>query len=126
MITQADMNACQKMHFDAADARLAAINAAAIANRVMPGDRFAPVRVTEVDRLIRAQMAWATYRQAQCDADVFLSRGGSEEPMYFYACMQAMTEVRLAALAVDAPESVLPSIWSTRAKAICSRIDVGD
>jgi uncharacterized protein YecT (DUF1311 family) len=85
-----------------------------------------PIRVTEVDRLIRAQRAWTTYRWAQCDAEVFLSRGGSEEPMYFYACMQAMTEVRLADLAADARESVLPSICSTTAKAICSGIDAGD
>jgi uncharacterized protein YecT (DUF1311 family) len=104
MRTQADMNACQKGMFDAVNARLAAINADVLAGLVQPGDRFPQYGITEVDRMIRAQTAWAAYRDAQCDVDVALSRGGSEEEMYYYACLQEMTEARIAALAGGAPQ----------------------
>jgi uncharacterized protein YecT (DUF1311 family) len=48
-----------------------------------------------------AQQAWIKYRDANCDFESYLNRGGTIEPVVRYNCMSSMTESRTKDLRED-------------------------
>ena len=99
-ITQLDMNLCAAIDFDAADAQLNAAWPGVLAHAraqdrdALPGDRRPGVAV----RLLEAQRAWITFRDAHCTVESYQARGGSMEPLLYNGCRAHLTRQRVAQL----------------------------
>jgi uncharacterized protein YecT (DUF1311 family) len=50
------------------------------------------------DALVRAQRAWVSYRDAQCESFGYQAHGGSMEPQLIYECQADLTRKRTAEL----------------------------
>ncbi|MGL5010107.1 MAG: lysozyme inhibitor LprI family protein [Paracoccaceae bacterium] len=97
-ITQMEMNICSYQEWEAADADLNRVYAAAMAI-VQARDAEYPIQgLSEEDRLRAAQRAWVTFRDANCDAAGYQFRGGSAEPLLINGCLRSMTEARIEEL----------------------------
>jgi uncharacterized protein YecT (DUF1311 family) len=96
--TQADMNACAGLEYEAADRELNAVWKDAIADakaldedlKTTGGDG----RPGHEETLRTAQRAWIGYRDANCDFEGFEARGGSMEPMLASLCLARLTRLR--------------------------------
>jgi uncharacterized protein YecT (DUF1311 family) len=53
---------------------------------------------TSLTKLLAAQRAWLTYRDANCDSVKFQYEGGSIQPMMWSQCMADVTQQRIATL----------------------------
>lgn len=91
---QHEMNACAQIDWEEADAELnAAYKQARAAMRRI--DALQPANeVGAVIALRDAQRAWITYRDAACEAESILFRGGSMEPLILASCMADLTRRR--------------------------------
>ncbi|MCT7973697.1 lysozyme inhibitor LprI family protein [Laspinema olomoucense] len=83
-MTQADMNSCAGQSFRVADAEL---------NRVY-NQFINNLSASRRERLIDAQLAWISYRDATCELEGESVRGGSLQPLYITTCKTGLTETR--------------------------------
>ncbi len=99
-MTQADMNACAALEFAAADAQLNAAWPGALAYaRAQDRDNVATDnRPGAARRLLEAQRAWITFRDAHCTVESYQARGGSMEPLLYNSCRAHLTRQRVAQL----------------------------
>jgi uncharacterized protein YecT (DUF1311 family) len=96
--TQVDLTDCAGQDWDRADAELNAVYAKAVAAvKEIDSNLEADLKGAE-DALRTAQRAWIAYRDAACETDGFLMRGGTAEPMLVYGCLARLTEERTAHL----------------------------
>lgn len=92
--TQADMNACAAIEYEAADKDL---NAAyqQVRKKMSAWDKAADDDSKgAVDALVAAQRAWVSFRDANCEAAGFQARGGTMEPMLVSSCLADMSTKR--------------------------------
>lgn len=83
-MTQADMNFCAGESFRGADAEL---------NRVY-NQFINNLSASRRERLIDAQLAWISYRDATCELEGNSVRGGSLQPLYITTCKTSLTQTR--------------------------------
>ena len=91
---QYEMNACAQIDWEEADIELnvAYKQARAAMRRI---DALQPAnKVGAVTALRDAQRAWITFRDAACEAESILFRGGSMEPLILASCMADLTRRR--------------------------------
>ena len=92
--TQSDMTSCAEARYDEADKGLNAqykkTRAAMVA---IDKDLDADMKGAE-QALLKAQRAWITYRDAQCENYGFQARGGTMEPMLVAGCLADLTDLR--------------------------------
>lgn len=82
--TQLDMNVCADKEFKKADAELNRVY-----NRYMAGlDDEGKAKLKE------AEMAWIKYRDATCESESDIYRGGSMRPMIYSFCLASVTDER--------------------------------
>ena len=96
-VTQSDMNQCAYLDFDKADQELNAVWEKAKAYMVKQDEELKaidPELVGGVAALMKAQRAWIDYRDGQCEAYGFQSRGGTMEPMLVSGCKAQLTRAR--------------------------------
>lgn len=99
-MTQSDMNFCAQADFKAEDGRLNAEYKAAMA-RARELDSYAETDGPgAAEALKTAQRAWITYRDAACEAESWLMKGGSAEPLVVLTCMATLTAQRADDLAL--------------------------
>ena len=94
--TQLDMNLCAAREYEAADTVLNEVWVAA-SDKAKANDALADDPKGEessFDKLLAAQRAWITYRNAHCAAEADRYRGGSIVPLIHATCMTALTEAR--------------------------------
>ncbi|MBY6088863.1 lysozyme inhibitor LprI family protein [Maritimibacter alkaliphilus] len=92
-VTQIDMTTCAGRAFETADA---ALNAAYTQAMALAKER-GPVPAgqdTDADLLRAAQRAWIPFRDAACEAESTLARGGSLQPMLKLNCLERLTRQR--------------------------------
>ncbi|MFC4256589.1 DUF1311 domain-containing protein [Altererythrobacter xixiisoli] len=97
--TQADMNRCAGLDYEAADAELNRqwritndyMKAADASSRGMRGRTYAAV-------LLDAQRAWLKYRDTHCVSAGYQARGGSMQPMLVSMCRTRLTQERIEQL----------------------------
>jgi uncharacterized protein YecT (DUF1311 family) len=86
--TQAEINQCAQVSYQAADAEL---------NRVYQNLK-ASLSSQEQEELIDAELAWIDYRDETCDAESSQYEGGSIQPTVYYGCLERVTAERTAEL----------------------------
>lgn len=98
--TQTDMTSCAQARYDEADKAINAqykqTRAAMVAiDKDLDGDMKGAEQA-----LLKAQRAWITYRDAQCENSGFQARGGTMEPMLVAGCLADLTDLRTKELKV--------------------------
>ncbi|MDR6668525.1 lysozyme inhibitor LprI family protein [Rhizobium sp. 1399] len=92
--TQSDMTSCAEARYEEADKALNAqykqTRAAMVA---IDGDLEGDMKGAE-QALLKAQRAWISYRDAQCENYGFQARGGTMEPMLVAGCLADLTDLR--------------------------------
>lgn len=96
--TQTELNTCAFRGWEAADAALNEAYGAAVAEARGRDERRGREEGGAEEMLCRAQRAWVSYRDADCDVEASFFEGGSAEPMTLYGCMTQHTEDRTARL----------------------------
>ena len=98
-ITQMEMNICAGKDYQAADKRL---------NKVY-GKLLAASDDKDKELLRKAERAWITFRDTQCEYQASGSSGGSIHPMELAGCYEALTDARTKQLEqlIDCPEDTL-------------------
>jgi uncharacterized protein YecT (DUF1311 family) len=104
--TQLDMNECFAQLYQDADAQLnAAYNNLIGAMKKDLSEaqhENTPARIshdqTAMNKLLAAQRAWLTYRDAHCDSVKFQYEGGSIQPTIWSQCMAETTQQRTTTL----------------------------
>ena len=95
---QLDLNFCAEEDWREADAELNdAYRAAVAAMKVVDADLPQAERGAE-ETLRTAQRAWVAYRDAACQSEGYLVKGGSIETMMVYGCMANLTRLRTEGL----------------------------
>ena len=98
-MAQAELNQCAYQDWEAADAELNAAYRQALAllaawDATLPaGEQGGGAALKE------AQRAWITFRNKACEAEGYVMKGGSAQPLLVYGCMRQLTEERSAHLA---------------------------
>jgi len=92
--TQSDMTSCAEARYEEADKALNAqykqTRAAMVAiDKDLDGDMQGAEQA-----LLKAQRAWISYRDAQCENYGFQARGGTMEPMLVAGCLADLTDLR--------------------------------
>ncbi|MGO4198175.1 lysozyme inhibitor LprI family protein [Rhizobium sp. YAF28] len=92
--TQSDMTSCAQARYEEADKALNAqykqTRAAMVAiDKDLDGDMKGAEQA-----LLKAQRAWISYRDAQCENYGFQARGGTMEPMLVAGCLADLTDLR--------------------------------
>ncbi len=91
---QQSMNACARIDWEQADARLNAVWRD-VMGRLKAVDATAGEGEVPVSKLLRdAQRAWIEFRDTACLAESAPMRGGSAERLLFWGCMARMTRQR--------------------------------
>lgn len=94
-VTQADMNICAALDYEAADAELNRVwKQARAAAKAIDDDQSEESWKGADKALLAAQRGWIAYRDGQCELDGFEARGGSLEPMLVSGCKAEMTRAR--------------------------------
>lgn len=97
-IDQRSMTICAGLAFDAADKELNEAWQATIADAKDLDEqlqaRGGDGRPTHEETWRKSQRAWISYRDANCQAEAFESRGGSMEPMLEQLCLERLTRLR--------------------------------
>jgi uncharacterized protein YecT (DUF1311 family) len=92
--TQSDMTSCAEARYEETDKALNAqykqTRAAMVA---IDGDLEGDMKGAE-QALLKAQRAWISYRDAQCENYGFQARGGTMEPMLVAGCLADLTDLR--------------------------------
>jgi uncharacterized protein YecT (DUF1311 family) len=99
-MTQRDLSECADLRFQEADREMNAqwrVTLAALrkADKEIAGDGYGP---PSAQRLLDAQRAWLTYRDAQCLVEGEYARGGSMRPMLESQCKATLTGERTETL----------------------------
>ena len=84
-LPQQGMNWCAAQDYAASDAMLNRTW-----DRIYPGLRGSPLG----DKLLTAQRAWLTFRDATCDSEAAVFEGGSLAPLIHATCMARLTRQR--------------------------------
>jgi uncharacterized protein YecT (DUF1311 family) len=90
-VTQADLNECTALAFEAADEELNLAYEAAL--DVARTYDTSPEGWAE-DSLRAAQRAWVAFRDAACESEAALWDGGSAQPMVQSGCLERLTVQR--------------------------------
>jgi len=96
-MAQQEMNYCAAQEFHKADAALNAqwkLTAAEMKRRDERDSDFDDGRPGHFATLLSAQRAWLKFRDAHCNLDGYLFRGGSMEPLIVSTCRTGLTEAR--------------------------------
>lgn len=99
--TQTAMNRCAQRSYQSADAELETVweeTLAYIQAQDEGGGIDVDVRPTGEAKLVEAQHAWRTYREAHCTVRGYEARGGSMESMLYFGCMAFETRQRIEEL----------------------------
>ncbi len=94
---QQEMNWCAAQEFRKVDAALNAqwkLTADEMKGRDVRDGKPNDGRPGHMATLLAAQRAWLKFRDAHCDLDGYLSRGGSMEPLIVATCRISLTEAR--------------------------------
>jgi uncharacterized protein YecT (DUF1311 family) len=94
---QQEMNWCAAQDFHKADAALNAqwkLSSTEMKNRDTRDGKPADGRPGHMATLLTGQRAWLKFRDAQCDLEGYLFRGGSMEPLLVATCRTSLTEAR--------------------------------
>jgi uncharacterized protein YecT (DUF1311 family) len=94
---QQEMNWCAAQDYHKADAALNAqwkLTTAEMKQRDTRDGKQTDGRPGHMATLLAAQRAWLKYRDAQCDLEGYVFRGGSMEPLLVATCRTALTEAR--------------------------------
>jgi uncharacterized protein YecT (DUF1311 family) len=83
--TQAEMNECQGREYKKADAALNAAYKQLVAKIEDEGERAS---------LKAAQLAWIKYRDANCEFESYLNKGGTMYSLVYDGCLTALTQER--------------------------------
>ena len=83
--TQAEMNDCQGKEYKKADAELNAAYKQLMSKLDDDGERAA---------LKAAQLAWIKFRDADCEYEAYLNKGGTIYPLVYGGCLTAVTQAR--------------------------------
>ncbi len=94
VVTQADINACADRDYEDADQALNATYKATVAIMKEYDIASATPQNGALARLKAAQRAWVTFRDAACEAEGFIYRGGSVEAAVVANCMTRLTQAR--------------------------------
>lgn len=93
-MTQRDMNLCAARAYDAADAELNRVWRAVI-TELRRWDQYLPEGAAPAEETMRqAQRAWIPFRDAACEAESYMARGGSMQPLLRFGCLVRLTERR--------------------------------
>lgn len=101
-LTQADMNQCEALAFERADAEMNRVWTEVRAtmqqrDREWPRDTADP-RPGFWATTLQSQRAWLRYRDAQCIVKGYAARGGTMESMLISGCRRQLTEARTTEL----------------------------
>ena len=94
---QQEMNWCAAQEFHKADAVLNAqwtLTVREMKQRDIRDGKQTDGRPGHFATLLAAQRAWLKYRDAHCDLEGYLFRGGSMEPLLVATCRTELTEAR--------------------------------
>ena len=94
---QQEMNWCAAQEFHRADSALNAqwkLTTAEMKQRDQRDGKQTDGRPGHFAVLLAGQRAWLKYRDAQCDLEGYLFRGGSMEPLLVATCRTELTEAR--------------------------------
>lgn len=93
-VTQVDLNACAAEELAWADDELNAAYAEAL-DTMTSLDEGLPDSLSGAEESLRAaQRAWIGFRDLACEAEGYMVRGGSAEPMVVLMCKTRLTEAR--------------------------------
>ena len=92
--TQSDMTSCAQARYDDADKALNAQYKKTRAAMVALDDDLDGDMKGAEQALLKAQRAWISYRDAQCENYGFQARGGTMEPMLVAGCLADLTDLR--------------------------------
>ena len=95
-LPQQHMNVCAARAYERADR---AMNVAWKTLRASEAGRRG-----EADPLLRAQQAWLTFRDAQCEAETAQFEGGSIRPFLVAGCRERLTTLRTQDLLLMMPD----------------------
>lgn len=96
-VTQADLNSCTYLEFEAADKELNTVYKQAMKSQEEVDKQAAEMGegyVGAVKALRKAQRAWIDYRDGHCDGVGYEAVGGSMQPMLINGCLATMTKTR--------------------------------
>ena len=94
---QQEMNWCAAMEFHRADSALNAqwkVTTAEMKQLDIRDGKQTDGRPGHFAVLLSAQRAWLKYRDAHCDLEGYVFRGGSMEPLLVATCRTELTEAR--------------------------------
>ena len=94
---QQEMNWCAAREFERADKALNAqwkLTSEEMNRRDARDGKPTDGRPGHMATLLSAQRAWLKFRDAHCDLDGYLFRGGSMEPLIVATCRTSLTEAR--------------------------------
>ncbi len=94
---QQEMNWCAAQEFQRADNALNAqwkLTSKEMKRRDERDGKPTDGRPGHMATLLAAQRAWLKFRDAHCDLDGYLFRGGSMEPLIVATCRTSLTEAR--------------------------------
>ncbi|MFD1697534.1 lysozyme inhibitor LprI family protein [Roseibium aestuarii] len=94
--TQSDLNRCAYQDYEAADAELNRVYAQAVAAMTEMDEALTGTGLEGAVKALRAaQRAWIPFRDAACESEGFMARGGTMEPMVVAGCMTTLTKQRI-------------------------------
>ncbi len=97
---------CTKLAAEAADRRLNEVYTGVVNTLTHPGPDHASPEPEIVKRLVAAERAWITFRDAECNYQSTVAFGGTGEGYAYVACLYKETKARVRTLtAPDAPQN---------------------
>ncbi len=93
-MAQMDLNQCAYQDWQAADTRLNEVYKLVLATYAQLDANLPDELGGAVETLRQAQRHWIAFRDKACEAEGFVMRGGSAEPLLVYGCMRALTVER--------------------------------
>ena len=92
--TQVELNYCSHADWEEADVELNFTYKEVRAKLAERDKEWTLGGPTAVERLLDAQRAWITYRDAHCEVDSYSARGGSMQSMLYSGCLATLTRNR--------------------------------
>ena len=97
-MAQQELNQCAYRDWEAADAELNRVYKKVVAAYSEMDALMPPEYGSAVESLRAGQRAWVTFRDKSCEAEGFIMRGGSAEPLLVFGCMRLLTLERIGHL----------------------------
>lgn len=92
--TQVELNYCAHVDWEEADVELNFTYKEVRAKLAERDEEWTLGGPKGTERLLDAQRAWITYRDAHCEVDSFSARGGSMQSMLYSGCLATLTRSR--------------------------------